>query len=531
MDCTTEFIEYKDTGYFSSLMMDYLNEEAKLSSFYQYSPIQPDYKEIIANRKEKPVNRSILLRELKDLYAPIPQDKKVAQNIEALAEETTFTVCTAHQPNIFTGYLYFIYKILHTVKLAADLKQKYPQYHFVPVYYMGSEDNDLEELGTFNLYGKRYQWETKQTGAVGRMKNKGIEPLINTVAEELGQNEFAREIITLLKTAYLQNKDIQTATLSLVNALFGRFGLVVVNADRSGFKRAVLPMMEEELIAQNSVKIVNKTKEKLTQYYHAQANPRDINLFYLTDQWRERIVQEGQRWKVLNTNLSFSKQEITEELNNHPERFSPNVILRGVLQESILPNVAFIGGGGELAYWLELKDLFHHFDVPFPLLLLRHSVLWADEKSLKRLAKVNVKVKTLFTDTEVILKDFVKNNTAENLKLTGEKQEIEEFFKTIQDKAINIDKTLEASVAAEKVKTLRSIEKIEKKILRAEKKKFSWQTDLIRNTKEQLFPHNGLQEREDNLLPFYAAYGSEFIDMVYSCLKLNSKFTIIKVNS
>jgi len=529
MDCTTEFIDYKETGYYSSLMMDYLKEDARLFPFYKYSPMQPDFDEIIENRRRRKIDRKLLKEESLALYNGLEYDDKVSRNIQLLAEEKTFTVCTAHQPNLFTGYLYFVYKVLHAIKLSENLKRDYPDLNFVPVYYMGSEDNDLDELGTINLYGKTYRWDTKQLGAVGRMKTKGIKDLITSISEALGNNEYAREIVEILEQAYLGHQDIQTATLYLVNALFGRYGLVVINADRPGFKRAVLPMMREELFEQKSMAIVNKTKDALSKHYHAQANPRDINLFYLKDQLRERIVLEGAQWQVLNTDISFTKEELENELESFPERFSPNVILRGVLQESILPNVAFIGGGGELAYWLELKQLFTHFEIPFPLLKLRHSVLWANEKSIKRLAKIDLKVVDLFRDTEELIKEFVKTNTMQGLTLTKEREDLERFFKKIRGKAENIDETLEASVEAERAKALRSIEKLEEKFLRAEKKKFSWQTDIIRNAKKCLFPHDGLQEREDNILPFYAVYGSDFIDTVYRNLDgENKQFTIIQ---
>lgn len=529
MDCTTELIDYVDTGYFSSLVLDYLKEDEKLVPFYKYSPRNPDFEKIITTRKKIPTNRQLLVEELQSAYANLETDEAVTKNIRLLSDENTFTICTAHQPNLFTGYLYFIYKIVHAIKLAVSLKKQFPQYNFVPVYYMGSEDNDLEELGTVYLDGKVYQWETKQSGAVGRMQPEKIAPLIDEITKKLGNNEDAREIKHLLQQAYLHHPDIQSATLYLVNALFSRFGLVVINADTPGFKRTILPMMEEEIFEQRSLPIVNQTIEQLSQHYHAQATPREINLFYLETQLRERIVREGDQWRVLNTDKVFNRQQMKLELHDHPERFSPNVILRGILQETILPNIAFIGGGGELSYWMELKALFDHFKVPFPLLMLRNSVLWADDKSVKRLKKINLQPKDLFADTETIIGEFVKKNTQEELVLKEEYLEIEKLYSELEHKAANIDVTLKASVGTERTKALRSIGKLEHKFLRAEKNKFGWQTELIRKAKSRLFPRNGLQERVENILPFYALYGRQFIDILYHNLDpMNREFTIIK---
>jgi bacillithiol biosynthesis cysteine-adding enzyme BshC len=528
MDSKIARIDYKDTGYFSRLILDYLREDPDLKSLYSYSPQQPDFARIIEDRQAFPIDRALLVDQLERQYAGLDLDPQVSTHIRQLGEENTFTVCTAHQPNLFTGYLYFVYKILHIIKLAAHLRQSYPGRNFVPVYYMGSEDNDLEELGTVHVDGKTYRWATTQTGAVGRMKPEGLDSLIEEVTRHLGVNAEAREIVSLLHDAYGTQPDIQSATLHLVNALFGRFGLVVLIADTPAFKKAFVPVMREELFSRTSKPIVEATMERLRTHYAPQATPRDINLFYLEDQLRERIVYRDGRWEVLNTEKSFSAEQLEAELQNHPERFSPNVILRGVLQETILPNVAFIGGGGELAYWLELRDLFAHYGVFYPLLMLRNSLLWSDERATTQLKRVALAPIDLFDDTEELIQQYVRKHTQANLVLKEEYAQIEDLYLALEKKAASIDVTLKASVAAERKKALCSIGKLEHKFLRAEKRKFAWQTALIRKVKSQLFPGGHLQERVDNLLPFYAAYGKQFLDRVYDALDpLNRQFTVV----
>lgn len=528
MDCKVELISYEDTESFSSLILDYLKEDARLKPFYQHSPVTPDFKEIIEQRKKIAIDRKLLVSELQSQYKNLEISEKVAQNIQQLGDENTFTICTAHQPNLFTGYLYFVYKILHAIKLSRYLKARFPHYHFVPVYYMGSEDNDLEELGTVHTGDNTYRWQTSQTGAVGRMRTDDLAPLIEEVTNNLGTNEYAREIIRLIKEAYLNHPDIQSATACLVNALFGEYGLVTIIADTPGFKRAILPVMKDDLINETSFKIVSGTIGKISKHYHAQASPREINLFYLKDQLRERIVKEEDYWRVLNTEIKFTGKELESELESHPERFSPNVILRGILQETILPNIVFIGGGGELSYWMELKELFIHFKVPYPLLMLRCSALWVDSKSMQRLEKVGLAPKDLFQSTETLINGFVEKNTQNHLVLKKEYEQIEKLYAELDKKAAGIDVTLRASAAAEKKKSMISIGKLEHKFLRAEKKKFAWQTELIRNVKNELFPHHHLQERWENLLPFYATYGPGFIETVFQAIDpTNKKFTII----
>jgi len=528
MSSNVQYIPYGETGYFNQLVIDFLGEHPNIRPFYSYSPLKPDFEAAIKAKQQHPMNRELLVSALQQQYANLEQEAAVQKNISNLLQPGTFTVCTAHQPNIFTGYLYFVYKILQTVKLAGELKQQYPQYNFVPVYYMGSEDNDLDELGSIYLDGKTITWKTAQKGAVGRMRPEGLDALIEQVQYGIGYGEHAEELITLLKQAYLEHENIQDATLFLVNKLFGKYGLIVLVPDNPAFKKQLIPVMEEELWHHTSQGIVAKTIAQISQHYKVQANPREINLFYLAEGIRERIVKTGDKWEVLNTNLSFTAAELKKELHEHPERFSPNVILRGILQETILPNLAFIGGGGEIAYWLELKQLFAHHQVPFPILLLRNSFLFVDSASRERLQKLGLTIADLFGDTETLVNNFVQEHTNAALCLKDEYATIEKLFDELEAKAKSIDITLVASNASERKKAVKSIGKLEHKFLKAEKKKFAWQTEQIWQLKERLFPANSLQERKENFMPWYAKEGAAFFDSILAAgIPVTDQFCIV----
>ncbi|MCW3464691.1 bacillithiol biosynthesis cysteine-adding enzyme BshC [Chitinophaga nivalis] len=523
-----EYIPYGKTGYFNQLVTDFLAEHPQIRPFYTYSPVHPDFDAAIRARQQFDTPRAALVAALEQQYAPLEPVQPVQDNIRALLEPTTFTVCTAHQPNIFTGYLYFVYKILQTIRLCTTLKAQYPQYNFVPVYYMGSEDNDLEELGSIYLEGKTLTWQAGQEGAVGRMQTAGLEQLIKQVKDTLGYAPHAVELITLLEQAYLGHSNIQDATLYLVHALFSRYGLVVVVPDNAALKRLYIPVMKDELFQQASHQLVKHTLDKLSVHYKVQANPREINLFYLQDGLRERIVQEGDEWKVLHTKHSFTAAALEAELEAHPERFSPNVILRGMFQETILPNIAFIGGGGEIAYWMELQELFAHYKVPYPILLLRNSLLLADDISVQRMQKLGIALPELFKPTEDIVNDYVKHHTNTSLVLKDEYAAIEQLFDELEAKARNIDVTLVATTGSERKKALKSIGKLEHKFLRAEKKKFAWQTDQIRQVKSRLFPAGSLQERKENFLPWYAQEGPAFFDRILAAINpVTDQLTIL----
>jgi bacillithiol biosynthesis cysteine-adding enzyme BshC len=513
------------------MMIDYVKGDEKLHPFYKYPVTVEGIKASIEARKQFKTPRTLLVEELRKQYKGIHLTKNQEQNFQLLLQENTFTLCTAHQPNIFTGHLYFIYKILHTVKLAENLNSELPENKFVPVFYMGSEDADLEELGHINLNGSKLTWETKQTGAVGRMKvDKQLIKLIDRIAGELEVEKYGKELIALLRSAYKEGVSIQQATLQLVNELFKDFGLLVLIPDNAELKRPFNPIIKKELTEQFSHRLVEKTGEQLGEYYKVQASGREINLFYLTETRRERIEKEGERFKAEGLGVSWDEEEMLAEVDQHPERFSANVILRGVFQETILPNIAFIGGGGEIAYWLELKKVFEASEVPFPVLIVRNSFLLIDTLQEQAAKKLGFEIQDLFKPTEQLINTLVRRDSALQLSLTKEKKELQMLYKNISALTAKIDITLSEHTGALETKALEKMNALEKKMLRAEKRKFEAQQRQIKKLRDVLFPGNSLQERVDNFSPYYAKYGKEWLSEIYQAsLSLEQEFGILRI--
>ncbi|HRN57546.1 MAG TPA: bacillithiol biosynthesis cysteine-adding enzyme BshC [Agriterribacter sp.] len=515
MNFTAEWISYDSTNAFSALAIDYLHQHTSLQSFYQYTPDLQGIAQAIDTRKAFNTDRATLVAALKTQYEGIPVSEQVKANIEKLTASTTFTVCTAHQPNLFTGYLYFIYKIVHAIKLADELNNRFPRHYFVPVYYMGSEDNDLEELNHIYLNSEKITWETKQTGAVGRMHTKELDAFIQRISGELSVHEHGQQLIELLKSCYCQSSTIQEATLKLVNSLFGSYGLLVLIADNAALKKRMSRVFEDDLFRHTPATIVTQTAQQLAASYHAQVNPRDINLFYMKDDTRERIIKTGDDFTINNTDTRFSSAAISDELHAHPERFSPNVVLRGLYQETILPNVAFIGGGSEIAYWLELKDMFTHYKTPYPVLLQRNSFLIVGKKTGRLMDKLNIPAEALFKEQSQLLHAIVKARSSLQLTLEKETLRLSALYKHIETVAHQVDSTLTRHVHALETKAVKTLNNLEKKMLRAEKKKYTVQSAQLHTLKSTLFPRNTLQERVENILSYYARYGQSFIDMLY----------------
>jgi bacillithiol biosynthesis cysteine-adding enzyme BshC len=517
--CT--YLPYKNTGYFSKLVTDYLAEKDELRSFYTFSPSKAGLLEAVKQREKFPVNRKLLVEVLHSQYEHLTQHEKVAQSIALLAKENTYTVCTAHQPNLMTGYLYFIYKIIHAIKLAEELGAEFSDKHFVPVYYMGSEDNDLDELGTFRYGDRKFTWDgAGQSGAVGRMKHTGVEPILDELFRLMGPpGEHYDELRNIITKAYLHHDTIAQATQYLVNELFGRFGLIVIDPDDRKLKSTFISVIKDDVLNHIAYGIVTGTAEKLEAHYKSQAYPRHINLFYLADNIRERIEKQGDKWIVLNTNISWTQEELLKEIEAAPESFSPNVILRGLFQETILPDVAFIGGGAEVAYWLQLKDVFTHYNVFFPNVQLRQSVLWINAPQTKLREKMELGIADIFAKELDLIKNYVTKHGTDDWHTEQEATEIENILAQLKEKATAVDPTLRASAEAALTKMRYQLQVLEKKMLRAEKKKMQEQLSRISRLKNDLFPNNRLQERVENFISYYLQYGPAYLDILKDATK------------
>jgi bacillithiol biosynthesis cysteine-adding enzyme BshC len=524
----SQHIPYSKTNAFTNTVIDYLEDSGSLRPFYKFRPDMEGLAKALEERKNINTDRESLVAALKKQYKERVSIEAVNKNIGLLEQNQSFTICTAHQPNLFTGPLYFLYKILHAIKLAAHLKATHPQFDFVPVYYMGSEDADLEELNHLHIRGKRYEWKTGQKGAVGRMKtDNDIQSLLAEMESQLGVELFGKEVIDMLRSFHQNGRTIQEATLDLVHALFGNYGLVVIIPDAPEFKRQMKAIFEDDLFRQVPAGIVGKTSEKLSAHYHAQAFPRPINLFYLKDDIRERIEKTGDKYCVCHTDIVFSEEALRTELKEHPERFSPNVILRGIFQETILPNLAFIGGGGELAYWLQLKDLFEHYGVPFPVLVLRNSFLIVDANQAASAKKLELGLPELF-ENELQLLNRQLEKAGKKPQLNGEVKQLESIYEALKKMATSVDPTLDQHVDALKTRSMNALTLLEKKMLRAERKKHEATARQISRLKEQLFPGNSLQERKENFAGFYARWGRTFIDQLLShSLAIEQQFCIL----
>ncbi|WP_018675101.1 bacillithiol biosynthesis cysteine-adding enzyme BshC [Riemerella columbina] len=447
-------------------------------------------------------------------------------NLDLLLEDHTFTVTTGHQLNLFTGPVFFIYKILQTIKTCEYLKKKMPQYQFVPIFWMATEDHDFEEINHFRTEANYYELNAKKGGAVGRIKVENPD-FIHVFAQDFKEELYGETLICWMKEAYRVENTLAKAIRILAQKLFADYGLLLLDGDDKTLKSQMIPLFKEELKSQ---KLYHTTAEKVhmlsEQYGKVQVNPREINLFYLSET-RDRIENISEGYHVVDTKIQFTENEIIEELEQHPERFSPNALLRPVYQETVLPNIAYIGGNAEVAYWLELVDYFKSIGLEFPILIPRNSMAFITEKTAQKIEQSGLEIEDFFNDYQKKFNDkLLKEHPL--LELINEKQHLlEQGFDELKVKASLTEKTFYNLVDAEQTRQLKSYDKMKKRLLKAERIKHTEQLEYLMRLNEKLSPNKKWQERQYNFSVFYKTLGGQWLKTCYDEISVENSMMIV----
>lgn len=509
----------KLTHQFPKLVIDYVNQNPALAPFISNFPSLEAYREILKNRNYPAYSREVLNEVLDKQYHSLrlltgEENEPVVKNLSLLNEATTFTVCTGHQLNIFTGPLYTIYKVITTIRLAEELAKYYPEYNFVPVFWLATEDHDFEEINHFHLFGKTFSWpypDAVRGKPVGKLSTQGLHIII----EELKKLNIPESLLHVFEQAYTQHENLADATLSIYHQLFRSFGLIILQPDTPELKRIFINYAKRDILEKVSYAGVKHTSELLSAAkYNIQVNPREINYFYITDEGkRERIIQDN-NYQINNSDIKFSIAELLLRLNESPERFSPNVITRPMYQEVVLPNLAYVGGPGEISYWIELKQAFATHGIPFPVLHLRNSFVLIGSKMLKQLQTIGLPLESYFLEEGLLKRKFIEQLPV-NSRVENEISAINALFDSILTKVETVDK----SKVGEWVKRINEqkalIKKLDKDFVDIVSQKIDSQLGSLFKIRESLIPGGKLSERSENLISKVKIHPLDFILFIH----------------
>lgn len=529
-----ELLNLNITKHLPEITHDYINDEKHVRCFFNRKNNLENYYDQILEKKNNYNNdfRKTLTEVLKSNYKKISKNSNQLISINKLEKNNAYTITTGHQLNLFTGPLYFFYKIIDSINICKDLKSKYPENEFIPVYWMASEDHDFKEINHFKTNDVLFNWDVSTRGTVGELKTDSLDKIFNQIIDFFGKSNFhAKNIIKLFKESYLNNEKLSDATFNLVHSLFGKYGLLILNPDNAKLKKIICEDFIHEIKNIDCYKKVSETNKKINNLnVKTQVSPREINLFYIKNNIRSRIEKHKSSYKVKETDILFSEDEIIREINNFPERFSPNVLLRPFFQEKILPNLAYIGGGSEIAYWLQLKSFFNHKALTFPILAVRNSVLLVSNKTLKKCKKLDIRISDLFLNNHELSKFYLAKIGELKIDLSDLKKTVKDNFIKLHALSLKTDKSFLGALKAQEKKQLNGLDNLEKKLFRAQKKKHKEKLERLILIKKELFPNNSLQERQINFSEFYKNYGQEFIDiLIDNLIPFNNKFLVISL--
>jgi len=526
---TINKISFQDIESIPQLVKDFLNQ--KIEGFEENTFSFNNFKKQIHLKQNSftQEQREVLSNVFEQQLSALTLSSKQKENVENLKQPNTFTITTGHQLNLFSGPAFFVYKILQTVKTCTDLKQNFPDFNFVPVYWMASEDHDFAEINHFKTENNYYEINEKSGGPVGRIKISDTF-FISEFEKEFKDSIFGTELILMIKEAYKVGNTLTEAIKTLVNRLFSEFGLLILDGDSKELKNQIKDIFKDELLHFSLHKTSKEKVDFLTEKYgKVQVNPREINLFYLSET-RDRIEFDGQKYVVVDKSIQFTEEEILNELENSPEKFSPNALMRPVFQEKVLPNLAYIGGNAEIMYWLELKDYFTKINIPFPILIPRNSMLFLKEKTLGKIEKLDLKIEDFFKNFTTISNSKILDNN-EVARLLDEKENLLiNNFSELKSIAETTEKSFGNMVKAEEIRQLKSFKRMKKRLLHAEKIKQRELLERLENLFLDVHPSKNWQERVYNFSVFFADYGYSWLETCLEEMEIReSKLIIVAI--
>jgi bacillithiol biosynthesis cysteine-adding enzyme BshC len=526
---TIHKISFQDIESIPQLIKDFLNQ--KIEGFEENTFSLDHFKNQIHAKQNSFTadQRQVLAETLESQLSGLKLSSEQQENLAHLRKINTFTITTGHQLNLFSGPVFFVYKILQTIKTCSYLKQNFPDFNFVPVYWMASEDHDFAEINHFKTENHYYEINEKAGSAVGRIKINDTF-FISEFEKEFKDSVFGTELVLMLKEAYKAGNTLTQAITTLVNRLFSEFGLLMIDGDSKELKNQVKETFKDELLNFSLHKTSKEKVDFLTEKYgKVQVNPREINLFYLSET-RDRIDFDGQKYIIVDKNIHFTEEEILAELENYPEKFSPNALMRPVYQETVLPNLAYIGGNAEIMYWLELKDYFTKINIPFPVLIPRNSMLFLKEKTISKIKRLDLKTEDFFqnftaiTNTKIIADHPVLHllDEKENLLISQ--------FSELKAVAETTEKSFGNMVKAEEVRQLKSFRRMKKRLLHAEKIKNAELLERLENLFLEVHPSKNWQERVYNFSVFFADHGYSWLETCLEEMQIDeSKLIIVAI--
>jgi bacillithiol biosynthesis cysteine-adding enzyme BshC len=540
------YINFSDIPGHQNLFLDYLYEFENVSKFYANDFRNKDnYLKIFKNVAESRHDLSPSISELLSRqYSKLNPSNLTQQNIKKLSDKKTLAIVTGQQLGIVGGPLYTFYKIITAIKLSRFLSERYDDYNFVPVFWLEADDHDFNEVRSVKIIDEANSLLTigyKEEIAEDDLKQSvgliNLDSSINEFFEKLNssikETEFKSVIFDRLKNFYKEGKSFKEAFSDLVFNYFDEYGLLIFDPQDSEVKKLLKPVFKREItdfrIHTEQLVQVSATLEEL---YHAQVKVKPVNLFLRVDEGRYSIEPVENEYRLRRKRKSFTQEQLLELLENEPDKFSPNVLLRPICQDYLFPTAFYVAGPSEISYFAQIKPLYELYNIAQPMIYPRSSATILENSIANSLEKYSLGMNDLFIDVENIKKKIVNSveESSVDEMFGGIASQIESTFDQLKEKLIDLDKTIADSSNRYRDKILGTVNELKSKAEKAQQKKYEVTLRQIDRAAVNLFPNSNLQEREINFIYFANKYGEEFLKKIFDELQINKfEHQIIKI--
>lgn len=520
----------------SALVYDYFYSYQKVQEFYN-----GNFRDLTAFQRQvdkvqsRRLQRESLQAILKEQNQNYGCSEQTLGNINKLVEEQACAVVTGQQVGLFSGPLYTIYKALTAIKLTAYLNQTCKGC-FVPIFWLASDDHDIAEINHITLLNKnneiedvRYQshLSNNKIPASKIFLTPEILNCIQHLEDLIHDSEFKEEIISHLSEAYQPGRSFTEAFAVWMMRLFKPYGLIFIDASHPSLKELGKKVFHYEIAedspsSQQAIETSNKLKQAK---YNSQIQLHKgiLNVFF-AEQERQTIQLKDGVFCIKDTQQSYKKDEFLAMLGKKPHIFSPNVLLRPIYQDSLLPTVAYIGGPAEIAYFAQMKGVYESFDLPMPIIYPRKTITLIEKKIDKVLKNYDLQIQYIWQNVDRIINEIAKKQIPDSIEkaLSVATVHLELDFEFIKQEILAFEPALENSTDATLRKLNQQFKFLEEKILQASKKRKGIVIQHIHKALNNLYPNHRLQERVFNIAPFLIKYGYAFTDRLYKAIDINN---------
>jgi bacillithiol biosynthesis cysteine-adding enzyme BshC len=526
------FINYSDLPNFTNLFLDYIYEFDKVKEFYLHNfRNQEEYahkfNEISNSKRILPTELSKIIS---NQYANIKTSKRTLNNINSLGNANALAIVTGQQLTIFGGPLYTFYKIITAIKLCSQLKENFVDYNFIPVFWLEGDDHDFNEVRTVNIFNSLNEIQKieypeaidspNEFGSVGNIKLKEeIDETLNKLKSSLRQTDFRDELISLLSSSYNSMNSFKSAFKSLLINFFDEYGLVIIDPQDSEFKKLLIPVFEKEIKDYfNHTQVILKRSAVLEEKYHAQVKVKPINLFLSDESKRYLIEPDESGYRLKNKRKKFSQEELLKLLYTNPELFSPNVLLRPVCQDFILPTAFYIGGPSEISYFAQLIPYYSIYKISQPFIYPRASITLIEKNINSLIEKYGLNILNIFHHGKELIPETIQKfadvNTSE--MFLQAQNNVKSIIDNLKTNLINIDPSVEQNLEKLQEKLLQNIDSVKTKIENTIIKKNEILDRQLNKIFNNILPESNLQEREINFSYYVNKYGTDFINYLFN---------------